>query len=274
MGLVDSHCHLPSLAQKEDLEKILNDARQAGVEGFVTVGTSILSNTQSLELAKSYPAVFATASIYPHEDMDKSLSELEFYLRSFLKENRSNIVALGECGIDLPTNPLPKNPSNNFLNCKEDKRLRSLTDQIALFKMQASLAQEFDLPLVIHNRNGDEYILSVLEELGIKKGVLHCFSSSWDFASKILDLGLYISFSGFITYSSKKNLLETVAKVSSNRFLIETDSPFIPPKGSKAKRNEPKYVKLVAEKVALTRNLSFEKTAVLSTENARRLFGF
>lgn len=262
MGLVDSHCHLPSLAQKEDLERILNDAREAGVESLVNVGTSILSNAQALELAQSYSGVFATASIYPHENMNKSLFELESYLRGFLKENRPNLVALGECGVDLPK------------DSQEHEKLRSLSDQIDLFKMQASLAKEFDLPMVIHDRNGDEYILNILREFGIRKGVLHCFSSSWDFASKILDLGLYISFSGFITYSSKENLLETVAKVPQDRFLIETDSPFIPPKGSKSKSNEPKYVKLIAEKVALIRNLSFDNVAILSTENVRRLFGF
>ena len=257
MELIDSHCHLPKLKNKDFLEAVLFRAKEAGVVQMINIGTSVKENSLSLEVAKAYSQVFATAAIYPHRDMDKTLLELETYLEDFIKEDRQDLVGIGECGIDI----------SNWDGG------RSIQDQVNLFEMQAKLAKKFDLPLIIHNRQGDEYVLEVLEKIGPPKGVIHCFSSSWEFAEKVLNLGFYISFSGFITYDSKESLQKVVKKVPNSRFLIETDSPYLPPEGHRHEKNEPKYVKLIAEKIALTKGVSLEEVAESSTRNARDLFG-
>lgn len=257
MELIDSHCHLPKLGHKDDLEEILARAAADDVVQMVNIGTSIDENIEVLKVARAYSQVCATAAIYPHKDTDKPLQELTAYLEKFVLENRQDLVGIGECGIDI--SGLTKG--------------RSLEDQICLFEMQANLAKKYSLPLIVHNRQGDTHVLQTLKQVKPPKGVIHCFSSTWEFAQAILDLGFYISFSGFITYPSKEDLLEVVRNIPENRFLIETDSPYISPEGYRDKKNEPKYVKLVAEKVATVKGISLAEVAQLSTRNARELFG-
>ncbi len=257
MELIDSHCHLPKLSQKEQMEAILLGAKEGGVVKMVNIGTSMEENKKVLEVARAYSQVFATAAIYPHKDMHKSLLDLETYLENFVLENKQDLVGIGECGIDISA----------------IEGGRSIEDQLCLFEMQANLAKRHNLPLIIHNRKGDAHVLEILSGVRPQKAVIHCFSSSWEFAQKILNLGYYISFSGFITYPSKEALLETVQKVPNDRFLIETDSPYLSPEGYRDKKNEPKYVKLVAEKVALVKGISVEEVAKYSTQNANNFFG-
>jgi TatD DNase family protein len=256
MEFIDSHCHLPSLKNRSNLEKIIDSAEEVGVTKFINIGTSLEENTKVLETSLEYQNVFATAAIYPHEDLEFPLKNLYNYLRVFVEENEENLVGIGETGIDVT------DWSNG----------RSVIDQIALFEFQVQLAQEFNLPLIIHNRDGDKEILEVLENVHLSKGVFHCFSSSWGFAKKVLDLGFYISFSGFITYNSRDYLLETVEKVPLDRFLIETDSPYLPPSGHRGERNEPKYVRIVAQKVAEVKNIPLDQVAAHSVKNAQKLF--
>jgi len=134
------------------------------------------------------------------------------------------------------------------------------------------LARKYHLPIIIHNRNGDEKIISLLKKYKDLKGVFHCFCSTWQFAQQILKLNFYLSFSGFITYPSKSYLLETVAKVPAERLVIETDSPLITPKPCQDEQNQPKNVKIIAEKVAQIRSDSFLSVANYTTKNAQKLF--
>ncbi len=257
MDFIDSHCHLPFLESGDELTRALRNAKEAGVVHMINVGSSLKDNNKVLSVARKYPQVSSTAGIYPHEDTDKDLQELKTSLNSFIDENIGDIVAVGECGIDVT----------------ERKGGRSVEAQVPLFEMQASLAKKRDLPLVVHNRNGDDLIIKILTEIKPKKGVVHCFSSDWDFAVKVLDLGFYISFSGFITYESRKNLLETVRKIPKDKYLVETDSPYLPPTGYRGQKNEPKYVRIVAEKIAEVKGISLSAVSVQSTKNAEALFG-
>lgn len=253
--LIDSHCHLP--LDKNETEKVINAAKEEGVVRFITIGTSLKENREAIELAEVFPEVYATVAVYPHEDMDKSLDYLKSELQKQIDSSKK-VVAVGECGIDIS-------------NWEEGRKLK---DQIELFEMQINLAVENKLPLVLHNRNGDSQVLELFERYknnGLT-GVAHCFASSWEVAQKLLDLNFYISFSAMITYPSRKELLEVVEKVPFDRFLVETDAPYLPPQGLRGQQNEPKYVKMVAQKVAEVKNLPTEKIAELSYNNTLRLF--
>ncbi|HOM78341.1 MAG TPA: TatD family hydrolase [bacterium] len=257
VALIDSHCHLPTVQEKDSLNHVLMEARDWGVIKMLNIGTSIAENEKVLEIACLFANVSAAVAIYPHKDLERSVDELKTYLTEFIAKNREDLVAIGECGIDISS--LAGG--------------RSLNDQIELFSMQAGLAKDFNLPLIIHNRKGDLQVLEVLRKIRPRKAVIHCFSSTWDFAQEVLNMGYFVSFSGFITYDSKSHLLETVKNVPMDRFLVETDSPYISPKGHHAEKNEPKYVRLVAEKVAVVKGTSLEKVALHSTANAQSFFG-
>lgn len=257
MYFIDSHCHLPPIEHKEFLEEVINGAHAAGVQKFVNIGTSISENVKVLEVAKNYPQTYPTAAIYPHKDMDHSLDELKQYMGDFVFENRKDLVGIGETGIDI----------SNW------GKGRDLRDQIDLFEFQASLAEEYNLPLIVHNRNGDSQVLSVLAKVKPSRGVIHCFASDWEFAEKVLEMGFYISFSGLITYKSRELLLEVVKKVPHDKFLIETDSPYLPPAEHRTEKNQPKYVKIIAHKISEVKGISLDDVAELSSSNTERLFG-
>lgn len=257
--LIDSHCHLPRLDSAE-LSGIIDRAKQNDVVKFINIGTNFNENKKVLETAQAFDQVYATIAIYPHEERDKTLIEMENHLKNLLHSPK--LVAIGECGVDI----------------SEEHEGRPLAEQLELFEMQIKLAIDADLPLVIHNRNGDTKVIELLQKYKSPslRGVAHCFASNWDVAKQYLDLNFYISFSGLITYQSRAHLLETVKNVPSDRYLIETDAPYLTPKGvsgqDKQRPNEPKNVRIVAQKVASVRNCSYEQIADETYNNTCRLF--
>ena len=255
--LIDSHCHLPHRRYEKPLEEILSDARKSGVEKFISIGTSVSENKLVSDTANEYEPIFCTIGIYPHENKGTMMSELISSLDENLKISKK-IIGVGECGVDI------SNWSNG----------RSLEEQLELFKMQVLFAKEHKLPLVVHNRNGDEHVLKILKENydSDLRGVIHCFDSNWDFAKKILDLGFYLSFTNMVTYKNKENLLEVVKNVPKDKFLVETDAPYLPPQEFRGKINYPMYVKIVAEKVAQVKQKTFEDISELSYRNTCSLF--
>jgi TatD DNase family protein len=254
--LIDSHCHFPHKNYKKSIGEIIIDAKKAGVEKFISIGTSVKDNLKSIEIADKYEQVFTTIGIYPHADMDKSILFLEESLKKQLKLS-SRIVGIGECGIDI----------------SKWKNGRKIQDQIEIFEMQLKTASENNLPVCIHSRDGDTHILNVLKKFkGNLIGVVHCFSSSWDFAKQILDLGLCLSFSGLITYPGKNMLWDVVREVPEDRFLLETDSPYLPPQGHRGEINYPEYVKIIAEKASQIKEKPFDEICRLSCDNTCRLF--
>jgi len=255
--LIDSHCHLIHKNYKIPLNQILSEAKENKVDKFITVGTSIKENTIAIQIAKEIKNVYCSIGIYPHEDIGVEVKDLENSLRENLKRSKK-IRAIGECGVDI----------SNW------EKQRSIQEQIEIFEMQIKLAKENSLPIIIHNRNGDKQILELLEKhAGFDLiGVVHCFDSDWEFAQKVLNLGFYISFSNLITYPKKEALLEVVKNVPMNRFLVETDAPYLPPQIIRGEINYPKYVKIVAEKVAQVKQKSFEEVSNSSYENTCKLF--
>jgi len=254
--LIDSHCHLPKLKNRGELVRIITEAKQARVEKFVNIGTSTKDNPEVIKVAEAFEDVYATVGIYPHEDQEIPIPQLQEHIENLLSQHKK-IVAIGECGLDIVSRP----------------NVRPLNSQVELFEMQIALAQKYNKPLSIHNRNADTEILTALKKYPDVSGVFHCFSSTWDFAQKALDLGFYLSFSGMITYPANDFLREVVKKVPNDRFLLETDSPYLPPQKHRGQPNQPKYVRIIAEKAAQIKEIPFEEFCACSWRNIRTLFG-
>lgn len=256
--LIDSHCHIPSNRYELDVEEILSEAEQNGVEKLIAVGTSIKENKLTLTVSQKHKQIYPAIAIYPHENLDKNITEIQKYLEKTLEENK-NIIAIGETGIDI----------TNW------KKGRNLKDQIKLFDLHVQLALENKLPVIIHNRNGDDAVIKILKKYTKKglRGVAHCFTQNWDFAQKVLDYGFYISFSAMITYPKNQNLRDVVKKVPLENLLVETDAPYLTPQQHRGEINYPKYVKIVAQKVAEIKNLPLEVVEKQTYNNTAKLFG-
>lgn len=260
--LIDSHCHLPHELYKLELDNILKEAYANDVAKFISIGTSSRDSLVAISTAQKYDQIYATLGIYPHEDLTMDLAAIYGFLVETYDKHRENIVGIGECGIDL-----------NYE--KVSYETRELTEQAELFKLQLGFAVDRDLPVIIHNRNGNEEVLSILAlyKNTNLRGVLHCFVSDWDFANKVLHYNFYISFTAIITYpSAGEALLDAVRKVPLNKILLETDAPWLPPQGHRGEINYPKYVKIVAEKVAEIKGLTYEEVAKQTYKNTCDLF--
>ena len=256
--LIDSHCHIPHRRYEKSPSEIVQEAKDSGVEKLIIVGTSLQDNQKVMETAETFKNVFCSLAIYPHDELDLSLKQIGLELRAQLLGSKK-IVAIGEIGIDI----------------SEWSGGRSLEEQTKLFDLQMAIASEQKLPVIIHNRNGDERVIEMAKTYSKNNviGVAHCFSQDWEYAQKLLDLGYYISFSGMVTYPSRGDLDEIIKKVPSDRYLVETDAPYLPPQGHRGEVNYPKYVKIVAEKIAQVRGETSEKVSESSYSNTCALFG-
>lgn len=256
--LIDSHCHFFTSGNGGKAgEQIIADANKAGVTKLITIGTSVFYNKRAIKAAKTYDNVYCAVGIYPHDDLAKSIEDLKKTLVASIT-SCDKVVGIGECGFDV----------TNWQGG------RSINDQSNLFEMQIQLALEQSLPIIIHNRDGDDLLFKLLEKYkdsGLH-GVAHSFSQDWSVAKKYLDLGFYLSFSGMITYPARKPLLEIVKNVPMDRFLVETDSPYLPPQGHRGEKNYPEYVKIVAEKVSQVKEKPFDEIAAASYKNTCDLF--
>ena len=254
--LIDSHAHLEMRQFKADLEQVLEKAHTAGVIHIVTVGSTLPESRRALKLAEKYGEVSAVVGIHPHDasDMDDIvLEELGKLAR------RKHVVGVGETGLDF----------------FRDRSPRDIQEES--FRLHLALARETRHPVVIHVRDAYERAFQILEEEGIpeKGGVVHCFSGTPEDAVAFLEMGLYLSFTGTVTYEGKKNR-EWVQKVLSlvplERMMVETDSPYLTPHPLRGQRNEPAYVEMVAERIAEVKGLSVDDVARVTTRNAVGFF--
>lgn len=261
--LIDSHCHLPD--NLAEAEAAIKRAKEEGVLGCINIGTSLEDNIKAAEISDHFLNVHTSIGIYPNSDL---AHDPEFLVKELEKQVDilPKIVAIGECGLDIT----------------DWEEQRPLEQQLELFERQLQLAIKKELPVIIHNRNGGEQIIELLNKYVPKglRGVAHCFDSTWELAVQFLDNGFYISFSGFITYKSKDYLLESVEKTPLDKILVETDAPYILPKGIQQEDekgakilNEPKNVKIIARKVAETKNIPLEEIAEATNKNTSDLFG-
>ena len=248
--LTDTHCHLYYKDLKKDLQGVFDRANKLGVNRFICAATNMEDVHQCIEIAENYDQVFCSSGIHPHDTKDAPKNYIE---KIYNLMSNDNMVAIGEIGLDYYRNISDSNI--------QKKRLRE----------QLKIALEIDKPVIIHNREADEDMISILTEFPEISGVAHCFSSNLDMANQLLELGYYISFSGNLTF--KNSHLPSIAKeLPLDRLLVETDSPFLSPVPFRGKPNEPARVRYVAEKLAEIHNISLEEIANITSENASKIF--
>ena len=252
--LIDTHAHLNDPKFSHDLPDVISRAEDAGVGRIIVCGYDIKTSRTAVDLASRYESIHATVGVYPHDSKtfdDKSLAVLAD-LSTYAK-----VLAIGEIGLDFHYDFSPR------------------PDQFAAFEAQIELAGSLDLPIVIHSRESNPEVMQVLRGrlANIKAGVFHCFSGDEDFAREVLDAGFHIGVDGPITYQASEKLRRVVAMCPDDRLLIETDCPYLTPIPHRGKRNEPAYVRYVAEEVARVKGTTIQIVAEQTSRNARALFG-
>ena len=249
--LCDSHCHLGDTAFDADRTEVVARAWEAGLERLVVVGESVAATTLALELAQADPRISVTAGVHPH-DASSWTDASASWLRETLAQPA--IVALGEIGLDYHYDHSPRET------------------QRSVFAAQLALAVELDLPVVIHAREADDDVASMLRDHPAVVAVMHSFSSGLGLWRQAVAMGHYISFSGMATFKNW-TLDEAVRETPLDRLLVETDAPYLAPVPMRGKRNEPAYVRHVALRVADVRGMAPEALIRATGENVDRLFG-
>jgi len=252
--LVDSHCHLDFPEFAPELDAVVARARAAGIGRMVTISTRVKQLPQVLAIAERFPDVFCSVGTHPHNAHE----ELDIDAKALVALTRHpKIVALGEAGLDYHYDKSPRDA------------------QAQGFRQHIAAARETGLPLVIHAREADADMARILTEetkQGAFPAVLHCFTAGRDLAMTAMELGLYIGFTGIITFKNGEALRDIAKDLPADRILVETDAPYLAPLPYRGKRNEPSYVVETAKMLAATRGVSAEDIAQQTTENFFRLF--
>lgn len=252
--LIDSHCHLNHEQFAGDLPQTVARAEAADVRRMVVVGYDIPSSEQAVGLAERFASVYAAVAVHPHDAKDYD-ARAEARLRAWAAHPK--VVAIGEIGLDYHYDFSPR------------------AAQFAALQAQLALAHEVGLPVIIHCREAYDDVLDVLEagQVGAVGGVMHCWGGTAAEAERALALGLCLGFGGALTFKNAEPTRTVARAVPSDRLLVETDAPYLAPVPHRGRRNEPAYTRLVAERLADLRGLSWENMAEVTTANARRLFG-
>ena len=250
--LFDTHVHLNSDMYKEDLDEVIKRATEVKVTKMAVIGFDALSNTRAIELAEKFDFIYAVVGFHPSDS--RTATEEDWpVLKEQLKHPK--VVALGEIGFDYYWDT-------------------SFNDvQTAVFKKQLEIAKEMDIPIVVHMRDSVDDTYEVLKEFGHGlTGVMHCFSGDVKMMHKFLDLGFYIGLDGPVTFKNAHSVHDLAREVPIERLVIETDGPYLTPAPYRGKRNEPAYVKYIAEKIAEIKGLSYEEVCRHTSENGMKLY--
>ena len=253
--LVDSHCHLDFDVFDEDRDEAVARARDAGVDACVTICTRVSRFETIRAIAARYENIFCSVGIHPHQVAEEPETDTETLVA--LANGDPKVVGIGETGLDYYYDNSPRE------------------DQRQSFRAHIGAARETGLPLIVHTRDADEDTAAILTEEsrgGGFPGVLHCFSAGRGLAEAAIELGLYISFSGIVTFKNAEELRGIARDMPMDRILVETDSPFLAPVPNRGKRNEPAFVVHTAEAVAKIKDVPVEELAQATTDNFYRLF--
>lgn len=259
MNLIDTHCHLNFQQFDADRDAVVERADRAGVSRILIPAVDAHSASQAVALAADYAGVFASVGIHPNDTASLTDSDLD---RIRELASAPKVVAIGEIGLDYHWDKSPKEA------------------QWRAFEAQLALARDLGMPVIIHNREASEDVITILEAwardlpptLKDRPGVLHSFSAPQSIAERALACGFYLGFTGPITYKNADDLRQIAALIPLDRLLIETDAPYLTPTPHRGQRNEPAYVRLVAERIAALRRLPLDEIARATTANAERLF--
>ena len=255
MELIDTHAHLDDEKFAHDRAAVVERALAAGVVKIITMGDSLDSSARSVALAERFEQVYAAVGIHPEEAQPMTAATDE-QLAAWAAQEK--VVAIGEIGLDY--------------YWEKDEEKRAL--QRAIFVRQLDLARQLRLPVCIHDREAHGDMMKILKTEGRGlRGVLHCYSGSWEMAAELLKSDWYFGIDGPLTYKNAAKLPEIVQRLPAERILVETDSPYLSPMPFRGKRNEPAHVLYVAKKAAELRGESLEAFARATRENTRELYG-
>ncbi len=251
-GLFDTHAHYDARQFDPDRDQVLSALPGQGVELVVNPGCDLASSRKAVELAELYPFVYAAVGVHPEECADWIESDVE-ELRSLAAQPK--VVAIGEIGLDYYW---PENPP------------RELQKQV--FRAQMALAQELDLPVIVHDREAHGDSLDIVRDFPQVRGVFHCFSGSTEMAGELVKLGWMISFTGVLTYQNARKAVEAAQAIPLERIMIETDSPYMAPVPHRGTRNHSGYVAHTCRRLAEIKGITAENCAQITMENGERFF--
>lgn len=251
--IIDSHIHLDAEQYNDDLNELLERAKEAGVSHYLNVGYDAQTIPSTLKLVETHPNIYGIIGWHPNHAHECELHHLD-WIESLMSHPK--VVALGEIGLDY-----------HWMNASKEV-------QQALFRTQIGIAKKHCKPIVIHNRDAHQDCVSVLREEAAYEtgGVMHCFSGSWEIAKQCLDANMYLSFGGPLTFNNAKTVKEVIEKAPLDRILIETDGPYLAPHPYRGKRNEPAYLVEIAKVAAQIRGISLEQFIQTTRQNTINCF--
>ena len=251
--MIDSHCHLDHEHLIANLDQVIANSKNVGLEKLLTICTTLQSYEKITNIVKKDPMIFGTFGIHPHETKNNDVSKDEIITKINLN---NKIIGVGETGLDFYYN-------------NSDKDL-----QIKSFQKHIDAAKDLNIPLIIHSRNAEDETYDILKKNHSNKLkiLMHCFTGSTEFATKLIPLNAFFSASGIITFKNSLNLQETFKMIPKNRLLIETDSPYLSPVPYRGKKNEPAFIKFTAEKLAELQNIKVSELIDITTKNFNKLF--
>ena len=251
--LIDTHAHLDMEDFDKDRDQVLERALQGGISHIISIGIDFSSSLKALQLANKYDFVYSSIGYHPHNSNDLDQQALK-ELRKLVSEPK--IIAWGEIGLDFYRRHSPPQK------------------QMEAFRQQLELAIDFDLPVIIHDRDAHEELLKILKRVRKERprGVIHCFSGDYDLAMVLIEMGYFISIPGTVTYKNALQVQDVASRIPLEYLLLETDAPFLAPVPKRGKRNEPLFVTYTAQKIAQLRNMDFQEVTHRTSENAKRLF--
>ncbi|MBK0010193.1 MULTISPECIES: TatD family hydrolase [Priestia] len=252
--LFDTHVHLNAEQYEDDLQEVINRALEKGVQNMVVVGFDEPTIKKAIQIAETYDFIYASVGWHPVDAIDMTDEHL-----AWIEElaQHPKVVALGEMGLDYHWDKSPKEVQKD------------------VFRRQIRLARKVKLPIIIHNRDATEDVVTILKEEHVEEvgGIMHCFTGSIEVAKQCMDMNMYISFGGPVTFKNAKKPKEVAVELPLDKLLIETDCPYLTPHPFRGKRNEPGYVSYVAEQIAELKGITYEELADITTANAKKLFG-
>ena len=249
MKLVDTHAHIYDKQFKPDFDEII-DRISKELEFIVSIGYDLESSEKSVNLAEKYPFIYGVVGVHP-TDIKKYSDTVERKLEELARNEK--VVAIGEIGLDYHWMEDPKE------------------EQEEIFRRQMELSRRVGLPVVIHTRDAMEDTVKILEDYKDVGGIMHCYPGSYETAEKLIDR-YYFGIGGVVTFKNNKVTKETVKKLPIEKIVIETDCPYLTPEPFRGKRNEPVYVRYIAEEIARIKEMSFEKVIEITTENAKKVY--
>ena len=249
--LFDTHAHMNDPAFDADREEILLGLKDKGVHYMMNVGCCMESSRDCIAMAEKHPFVYAAVGSHPDSADEVNESVLDAYRQM---AQHPKVKAIGEIGLDYHYEDIP----------------REIQKQA--FRMQMELAQELNMPVIVHERDAHDDGMRIVKEFKNVTGVFHCYSGSAEMARQLVDMGWYIGFTGVLTFKNARKAVETAQQIPLERIVLETDCPFMAPEPFRGKRNDPGYLYRMAEQLAQIRGIDVEQVQTVTTENAKKLY--